>query len=135
MFDKVGVVQVFCNVHPGMRAMIVVTPNRYFTRADAEGRFEIDRVPAGKYQLVAFHERCEEQHREIEAGPNSSDEASFTMEESRKSVMANDPPERRGGYGVERGLGAKREQLNLPVVKDSHPAPTPPPSGPDASGH
>ena len=47
--------------------------------------------------------------------------------------MSNDPPERRGGYGVERGLGAKREQLNLPVVKDSHPAPTPPPAGPDAS--
>jgi plastocyanin len=128
VFDKVGVVQVFCNIHPAMRAMIVVTPNRYFTRVDAEGRFEIAGVPAGKYQLTAFHERCEEQHRGIQAGPNASDETTFIMEENRKSIMANDPPERRGGYGVERGLGAKREQLNLPVVKESHPAP-------DASGH
>jgi plastocyanin len=154
VFDKVGVVQVFCNVHPGMRAMIFVTPNRFFTRADARGQFEIGGVPAGKYRIVVFHERCEEQQREIEAGPalgppavsssnppnspkgpDSSGEALFTLEESRKSIMANDPPKRRGGYGVERGLGAKREQLNLPVVKDSHPSPTPPPPGPDASGH
>ena len=30
VFDKVGVVQLFCNIHPFMRAMVVVTPNSYF---------------------------------------------------------------------------------------------------------
>jgi len=131
VFDKVGVVQVFCNIHPGMRALIVVTPNRYFARADADGRFEIGPVPAGKYQIVAFHERCEEQQKEFQAGPDASGEVNFALEESRKSIMTNDPPARRGSYGVERGLGAKREQLGLPVVKESHPAPAP---APDA-GH
>jgi plastocyanin len=37
-FDKVGVVQVFCNIHPQMRAIIFVTPNICFTRADAQGQ-------------------------------------------------------------------------------------------------
>src|SRR5438477_5885862 len=37
-FEKTGVVQVFCNVHPQMRAIIFVTPNPYFARADKEGR-------------------------------------------------------------------------------------------------
>ena len=32
-FEKVGIVQVFCNIHPQMRAIIVVTPNRYFAPA------------------------------------------------------------------------------------------------------
>ncbi len=131
VFDKVGVVQVFCNIHPSMRAVIIVTPNRFFARADADGRFEIVSVPAGKYQMVAFHDRCEEQQKEVQAGPDASGEVTFALEESRKSIMTNDPPPRRGSYGVERGLAAKREQLGLPVVKDSHPAPAP---APDA-GH
>src|SRR5688572_20934413 len=49
VFEKVGVVQVFCNIHPQMRAIIFVTPNRYFTRADADGKFAIRGVPPGQY--------------------------------------------------------------------------------------
>jgi plastocyanin len=139
-FDKTGVVQVFCNIHPGMRAMIFVTPNRFFTRPDGNGGFAIDGVPAGNYQLVAWHERCEEVRRVVTFGPirqtqgetDVSSDVLLTLEENRKTILANDPPERRGGYGVERGLGVKRERLGLPVVKESHPAPT---SGPSASGH
>src|SRR5687767_12275764 len=38
-FNNPGVVQLFCNIHPQMKAVLVVTPNRCFTRADSEGRF------------------------------------------------------------------------------------------------
>ncbi len=62
-FDKLGVVQVFCNVHPSMRAIIFVTPNRFFTRADAEGQFELNGIPPGRHELVAWHERCDEQRK------------------------------------------------------------------------
>ena len=124
-FDKVGVVQVFCNIHPFMRAMIVVTPNKFFTRADSEGRFEIKDVPPGQYDLVAWQERCGEQHHPIRVVAGQAPELSLVLDENRASILANDPPERRGGYGVERGLGVKRERLDLPVVKDAHPAPPP----------
>ncbi len=123
MFDKVGVVQVFCNIHPSMRAIIFVAPNPFFTRADAQGQFELGGLPAGKYELVAWQERCEEERKTVDLGADSAASIDFTLGESRKNILANDPPRRGGGYGVERGLGVKREPLNLPVVKDSHPAP------------
>ena len=123
LFDKTGVVQVFCNIHPTMRAIIYVTPNQFFTRADAEGRFALDGLPAGDYELVAWNDRCEEQRQAIHVGPGDDREITFALGESRAMALANNPPDHRGGYGVERGLGIKRETLHLPVVKDAHPAP------------
>jgi hypothetical protein len=37
--------------------------------------------------------------------------------------MSSEQPSQRDSYGLDRGLGVKREQLNLPVVKDLHDAP------------
>lgn len=122
VFDKVGVVQVFCNVHPQMRAIIYVTPNNYFTRADSDGRFVLRDVPPGEYQLVAWQERCGEQRQAIKVGPGGTEEITVTLDENRGNILANDPPRKRDGYGVERGLGVKREQLDLPVVHSIHPA-------------
>ncbi len=125
-FDKVGVVQTFCNIHPEMRAMIVVTPNVYFARADGEGNFQIKGVPAGHYDLIAWQERCGEQHQAVEVKEGDMPEISFTLAENRQSILANDAPAAPASYGVEKGLGVKREKLNLPVVKESHPALDPP---------
>ena len=121
-FDKVGVIQLFCNIHQQMRAVIVVTPNAFFVRPDAEGKFEMTGVPAGRHELVVWHERCEEQRQAIEVSAANTLDLTITLDESRKAIIANDPPQKPGGYGVERGLGVKRERLDLPVVKDAHPA-------------
>jgi plastocyanin len=125
-FDKLGVVQVFCNIHPQMRAVIYVTPNRYFARPDADGNFQITGVPAGQYEAVAWDERCPEQRQAVEVRPDGPPaELSFTLSESRDRVLSSsDARPRRSSYGgIERGLGIKRERLNLPVVTDVHPAP------------
>lgn len=134
-FDKVGVVQIFCNIHPWMRALIYVAPNPYFTRADARGNFAISGVPAGSYTLTAWQERCGSQHQTIVVGPGVSPGIHFTLQEDRDSILANDPPVHGSAYGVDRGLGVKREKLNLPVVEDSHPAPTTAPSDTTANNN
>jgi plastocyanin len=126
VFDKTGIVQVFCNIHPQMRAMIFVTPNRYFARADDQGRFEIASIPPGSYELVVWHQRCAEQRVKVDITSGDAENIAVKIEESRDEVMANDPPRRDAGYGVARGLGIKREQLDLPVVTESHPAPAAP---------
>lgn len=125
-FDKLGVVQVFCNIHPQMRAVIYVTPNRYFARPDADGNFEIAGVPAGRYEVVAWNERCPEQRQAVEVRPDGPPaEVALTLSESRdRALNSSDARPRGSSYGgVERGLGIKRERLNLPVVTESHPAP------------
>jgi plastocyanin len=130
-FDKLGVVQIFCNIHPQMKCVVMVTPNRFFARVGSDGRFELRDVPAGRYELVVWHERCDEQRQVIEVVPGGGDgggggvaDVAFTLEESRKRILSSSNPSRRRSSGVERGLSVKREPLNLPVVKESHPAPT-----------
>src|SRR2546421_3173619 len=122
-FEKLGVVQVFCNIHPQMRAVIYVTPNRFFTRADADGNFEITGVPPGTYDVIAWQERCDEQRRTLELRADQPSEISLTLSENRDRALSSASTDRRAYGGVERGLGVKREKLNLPVVTDAHPAP------------
>jgi plastocyanin len=124
VFDKVGVVQLFCNIHPFMKAIIFVTPNAYFARASADGSFTIPNVPAGKFVISAWQERCATLHQSITVGADQTSPITFTLGEDRDSIFANDPPAHGNHYGVDRGLGVKREKLNLPVVTESHPAPT-----------
>ena len=56
-FQHPGVVRVYCNIHPQMSAIVVVRDNPYFTKANTDGSFSIDDVPAGNYVLRAWHER------------------------------------------------------------------------------
>jgi plastocyanin len=120
-FDKVGVVQVFCNIHPSMRAMIYVTPNVYFARCDADGDFTIPNVPVGHHRLNTWNERCGESSMPIDVTAGASPDIAITISQDRGDTVANDLKQP-ASYGIDRGLGIKRERLGLPVVKDSHPA-------------
>jgi plastocyanin len=60
-FLRPGVVRVFCNIHPTMSAVIVVTPTPYNAISKKGGDFSIDGVPPGAYRLRIFHERASEQ--------------------------------------------------------------------------
>jgi plastocyanin len=55
LFPKPGIVDVYCHLHPNMEATIVVTPNRWYARADGSGQYRIPDVPPGKYTVVAWH--------------------------------------------------------------------------------
>jgi plastocyanin len=56
-FPSAGVVRVYCNVHAQMRGLILVHDTRLVTQPGADGRFRIDGVPPGDYQLHLWHER------------------------------------------------------------------------------
>lgn len=60
VFDRPGVVRVFCNVHHDMVAYILVLDTPYFSRPDERGRFVLRGVPPGPGTLHAWHERAEE---------------------------------------------------------------------------
>jgi plastocyanin len=54
-FDTPGMVNVYCNIHPNMSAVVHVMSTPYFGFADAAGAYAFD-VPAGKYRLTAWNE-------------------------------------------------------------------------------
>ena len=52
-----GIVSLRCNAgHVWMNGEMVVAPHPYYTVTDQEGRFELNDVPAGDYEIVAWHE-------------------------------------------------------------------------------
>jgi plastocyanin len=55
-FTAPGVVNVYCNVHPNMSAVVHVMNTPYYGFADANGAFSVA-VPAGKYKLTAWNEQ------------------------------------------------------------------------------
>jgi plastocyanin len=54
-FPNPGIVYVDCHLHPNMSAAIVVTPNRWSTKADASGHFVLSSLRPGTYTIVAWH--------------------------------------------------------------------------------
>jgi plastocyanin len=55
-FDRPGVVRVFCDIHSHMNAFILVFNHPFFALTDTDGRYRIDNVPPGTYNLVAWNE-------------------------------------------------------------------------------
>jgi hypothetical protein len=52
-----GLVNVRCNGgHVWMNAEMMVVPHPYYAVTDESGKFELDGVPPGHYQIVAWHE-------------------------------------------------------------------------------
>jgi len=56
-FDHAGVVYIFCNIHPEMSAVVVVTDTPYYATSDHSGKFSIPDVPLGRYLVTVWHER------------------------------------------------------------------------------
>lgn len=54
-FNKLGEVDILCNVHPEMEAFILVLQNPYFAQPDSSGQFRIANVPPGEYVLKAWY--------------------------------------------------------------------------------
>lgn len=54
VFDVVGLVTLRCDIHEHMRALILVLPTPHFVVTDAEGRFTLKDLPAGRYTVKAW---------------------------------------------------------------------------------
>jgi plastocyanin len=79
-FDRPGIVRVFCDIHAHMSAFILVFSHRYFAVTDDEGRYRLENVPPGTYNLVAWNETAPEETRRITVpDPGADVEANFVL--------------------------------------------------------
>jgi Carboxypeptidase regulatory-like domain len=65
VFDSVGIVSVYCELHPESAGFIVVLADEYFTQPDAEGRFAFPGLPNGSYTVAAWHPSYGEVKRQV----------------------------------------------------------------------
>ena len=64
-FEAPGIVNLYCNVHPTMSAVIHVMSTPYYGFADANGNYSFD-VPPGKYKVTAWNEQAGTVSAEVE---------------------------------------------------------------------
>jgi carboxypeptidase family protein len=76
-FDSPDIIQVECNVHGWMRAVLVVSGHPYYTLTDAHGAFTLADVPPGTYTLTLWHETLGEQAKEVTVRPNAEVKVAF----------------------------------------------------------
>ena len=66
LFDRAGVVNLHCDIHPDESGFVVVVPNHAFTRPDSLGRFQLPpKLPKGDYTLHVWHPRLGEFSRAV----------------------------------------------------------------------
>jgi plastocyanin len=79
VFDQPGKVDVYCSIHANMHCVVLVLPNPYFAKTDADGHYTITNVPPGKYKLKAWHERVPADSREITVPETGVTNVDFTL--------------------------------------------------------
>ncbi len=79
VFDKPGQADVFCAIHTKMHCIVLVLTNPYFAVVDEQGRFSIRNVPAGTYQVRAWHERVPGQTKEITVPADGEVAVEYTL--------------------------------------------------------
>ena len=78
-FDNPGIVRVFCDIHSHMNAFILVFSHPFFAITDGEGRYHIDNVPTGTYNLIAWNEGVSSDPRAVTVTDAGVSELDFTL--------------------------------------------------------
>jgi plastocyanin len=81
IFDKPGVVRVFCDIHSHMSAFVLVFNHPFFATTDTDGRYRIDNLPPGTYSVAAWHEGSTRDTRTITVPPQGGPvDLDFTLQ-------------------------------------------------------
>ncbi|HLB00045.1 MAG TPA: carboxypeptidase regulatory-like domain-containing protein [Bacteroidota bacterium] len=73
-------VKIKCEVHNWMAAYAGVMDNPYFAVSDDRGAFTIKDLPAGEYEVEAWHEKFGTKTMKISVGASDTKSAEFTFE-------------------------------------------------------
>ena len=78
VFDKAeDPFQIKCDVHPWMTAYTVVQTNPFFAVTKADGKFSIPNLPAGTYEIEAWHEKLGKKTEKVTVGDSDSKTVDF----------------------------------------------------------
>lgn len=72
-----AVFDVKCDVHPWMKSYISVSSHPFFAVTGKDGKFSIANLPAGTYELEAWHERLGTQKSSVTVGASDTKTVGF----------------------------------------------------------
>ncbi len=83
-FDKVGLVPVFCNIHPQMISFVLVLENKAFAETGKDGVFTIPDIPPGRYMINAWKPKTRRESSEVEVLSGKETVINFELKETEK---------------------------------------------------
>jgi hypothetical protein len=69
-----------CDVHPWMQAYVAVSAHPFFAVTDTSGRFRIEELPAGTYEIEAWHEKLGTRTAAVTLGEGASEDLELVFE-------------------------------------------------------
>jgi plastocyanin len=78
-FDKPGIVRVFCDIHSHMNAFILVFSHPFFALTTTDGRYGIESVPPGTYNVIAWNEGTASEPKAVTVPDGGVAELDFTL--------------------------------------------------------
>jgi plastocyanin len=72
-----GMFVIKCDVHPWMQSYVGVFSHPFFAVTGTDGKFTIKDLPAGSYEIEAWHERLGTQKSKVTVGASDTQTASF----------------------------------------------------------
>jgi len=84
-FDKKELMfKIKCDVHPWMNAYVGVMTHPFYDVTGKDGKFEIKGVPAGTYEIEAWHEKLGTRTASVTVGDSDTKTLDFSMSVPKK---------------------------------------------------
>jgi len=87
--EDTGIIKISCDVHPWMKSFVLVSSHPFFAVSNAEGAFTIEKVPAGKYEIDAWHAVYGPKKASLEVVEGKAAELTFTYDGSESAPPEN----------------------------------------------
>ncbi len=85
VFDKEEwMFSIKCDVHPWMGAWVAVLTHPFFSTTKEDGKFTIPNLPAGTYEIEAWHEKLGTQTTTVTVGADETKDVAFTFSKPSK---------------------------------------------------
>lgn len=79
VFEKAGVVELFCHIHAHMNAYILILDNKFFAQPAKDHTYQIKDLPPGKYAVKAWHPRLGSKTQTVQIKAGSGGKLDFTL--------------------------------------------------------
>ena len=95
-FDKPGVVVLGCNIHDWMVGYVVIVPTPHFGKTDATGNVRLRDLPAGAYEVRAWHpqQRAAAQAQSLVLDATGTARTSFEIDSPARKPRFKPPLDR-----------------------------------------
>jgi plastocyanin len=74
-----------CDVHPWMTAYTTITPHPFFSVTKGDGKFSIANLPAGSYEIEAWHEKLGKKTEKVTVGESDTKTVDFKFTAPEKA--------------------------------------------------